>query len=591
MAAISTTPGSMSSIAVQELAQRWLQQDRDPETRKEIHDLLSAGDDNALESRLRRRIAFGTAGLRSSMQAGYAHMNSLTVLQASQGLATYILGQQSSSTVPPQAVVIGYDGRHNSEKFARLAATAFTAKGLDVLWFGELVHTPMVPFAVNHFSAAAGVMITASHNPKQDNGYKVYWSNGCQIIPPRDRDIATAIDLETGILSWDHKTIESSSAVRNILAEARGAYKRAIQVLAGPAKHGSTLPFTYTPMHGVGLPFMQEAVEMLGFTDHGMYVVAAQANPDAEFPTVPFPNPEEKGALNLAMEEATASGSKLIIANDPDADRFAAAECLDDGTWHQFTGNEMGALLAAYVLETSPLERGKMVMLASTVSSRMLQAIAEKEGCTFQETLTGFKYLGNVAQQMRERGLEPVYAYEEAIGYMFPSVVWDKDGIAAATVFLTARQKWHAEGLTPWQKLQSLFERYGYFEDSNTYLISPSPEATSATFAAIRSSSNGTPPTQIGQRKIRRWRDLTTGYDSSTADSTPDLPVDVAAQMITCWLDDAVFTARGSGTEPKIKLYVEAIGAASSAAAKMIANDVLKDLVREWFPRLRLAST
>ncbi|KAK3674559.1 hypothetical protein LTR78_005645 [Recurvomyces mirabilis] len=589
MATISTTPGSMSSTSVQELAQKWLQQDRDPETRKEIQDLLSVGDDVALESRLRRRIAFGTAGLRSSMQAGYAHMNSLTVLQASQGLATYILGQQSSHSVPPQAVVMGYDARYNSEKFARLAAAAFIAKGLDVLWFGELVHTPMVPFAVEHFSAAAGVMITASHNPARDNGYKVYWANGCQIIPPRDKDIATAIDLETDILSWDHNAIETSSAVRNILAEARGAYKRAIQILARPAKHGNMLPFTYTPMHGVGLPFMQEAVEILGFTDHGMYVVAAQANPDADFPTVPFPNPEEKGALNLAMEEATASGSQLIIANDPDADRFAAAEYLDDGRWHQFTGNEMGALLAAYVLETSSVERDQMAMLASTVSSRMLQAIAEKEGFRFQSTLTGFKYLGNVAQQMRERGLKPVYAYEEAIGYMFPSVVWDKDGIAAATVFLLARRKWHAEGLTPWRKLQSLFEHYGYFADANTYLISPSPEVTSATFAAIRNSSHGTPPTHIGKRKVRRWRDLTTGYDSGSADGTPDLPVDTAAQMITCWLDDAVFTARGSGTEPKIKLYVEAIGAASSAAAKTIANDVLKDLVSEWFPGLRLA--
>ncbi|KAK5115775.1 hypothetical protein LTR62_000864 [Meristemomyces frigidus] len=581
----------MATPTSYDLAQKWLQQDADPETISEIQNLLEDHDTAALESRLRSRIAFGTAGLRSSMKAGFAHMNSLTVLQASQGIATYVLSQHTSPLAESRSIVVGYDGRHNSEKFARLAAAAFLAKGLGVLWLG-LVHTPMVPFAITHFSAAAGVMVTASHNPKQDNGYKVYWANGCQIIPPRDKDIARAIELQDTILSWDLSAIDNNSAVRNVFGEARTAYIAAIETLVPSSRPSELLPFTYTPMHGVGLPFMQEAVRRISPTaNSAMQVVSAQAHPDPEFPTVPFPNPEEKGALDLAIKAAEQSGSRLIIANDPDADRFAAAEQLEDGTWHQFTGNEMGALLAAFIYETSTVDKSKLAMLASTVSSRMLKSLAKKEGFTFRETLTGFKYLGNVAQELRQEGFEPVFAYEEAIGYMFPTVAWDKDGIAAAVVFLIARQQWQGERISPWRKLQGLYERYGHFADANTYLTSPSPEVTEQTFAAIRTLNNGSVPSHLARREIRRWRDLTMGYDSGTADGRPELPIDAAAQMITCWLDDALFTARGSGTEPKIKLYVEAIGAKSSAEAKAVAREVLDDLVRAWFPGLKLAGS
>ncbi|TKA44472.1 hypothetical protein B0A54_05217 [Friedmanniomyces endolithicus] len=480
------------SLPIGKLATRWLQQDRDPDTRREIEALIAADDGTELERRLRQRIAFGTAGLRSAMKAGYAHMNSLTVLQASQGLADYILAQrQLQGTSGRPTVVIGYDARHNSQKFARLAAGAFLAKDFGVLWFGILVHTPMVPFAVSHFGAAAGVMVTASHNPPADNGYKVYWGNGCQIIPPHDKGIALAI-----------------------------------------------------------------ANVELSFDARLMHVVEAQAMPDPDFPTVHFPNPEEKGALDLACQEAERNGSKIVISNDPDADRFAAAERLEDRRWHQFTGNQMGVLLASYVLETSEVSEWLSMVLASTVSSRMLKAMGRRGAFKYRETLTGFKWLGNVAQQTARESWVPIFAFEEAIGYMFPSVVWDKDGIAAAVAFLAARRMWLAEGLTPYQKLQQLYQKWGYFE-----------------------------------RRITRWRDLTLGYDTATADGRPDLPTDPDSQMITCELEDGVvFTARGSGTEPKIKLYIEAT-AESSAEAKRLANEVLRDLLQEWFEGLNLAGT
>lgn len=570
--------------SIQDLAKRWLQLDQDETTRKEIKYLLDSNNEAELEQRLRKRIAFGTAGLRSSMKAGFSHMNSVTVLQASQGLAHYVIEQQESSHPPGQRlrIVIGHDARHNSEKFARLAAAAFVAKGVRVLWFNRLVHTPMVPFAIKCYAAAAGVMITASHNPKIDNGYKVYWSNGCQIIPPHDRGIAAAIDNEHLILSWDDKLVETDPRVEHISTELIQAYNAAIQKLVAPLPEAEqAVAFTYTPMHGVGLPFMQDVARILQ-VEESMHTVAIQAQPDPEFPTVSFPNPEEKGALDLAYQEAENNGTSVVLANDPDADRLAVAEHIGSRGWHQFSGNQMGILLGSYVFETYKGNKSKLAMLASTVSSRMIASMAKREGFNFRETLTGFKWLGNVAQELVREGYDPAYAYEEAIGYMFPTVVWDKDGIAAAAVFLSAWRRWMIQGLTPWQKLQQLYERYGYFEDANTYLISPSPDTTAQVFDDVRTSSDGTRPSRVSEREILRWRDLTLGYDSAGQDGKPDLPVDPSAQMITCELDGVVFTARGSGTEPKIKLYIEARGI-SSADAKRCADGVLHDLLKEWF--------
>ena len=584
---------------IRDLALTWLSLDRDETTAQEILDLLQAKDEAELELRLRKRITFGTAGLRAAMKAGFAFMNTLTVLQASQGLARYVRDQRHDITNPNDSpsVVIGYDARYNSERFARLAAAAFLSSGFSVFWFGQIVHTPMVPFAVKYYGASAGVMITASHNPKNDNGYKVYWKNASQIIPPHDVGIAAAIEKVDRIFTWDDMQIDhfrsGRSVVTRIFDEAVDAYFQSLNDLAlGPAVEYQGPRFVYTPMHGVGLPFMRRAVNLLPTYAGSMHIVGQQAAPDPEFPTVPFPNPEENGALDLAKSEADRRGISFIIANDPDADRFAFAEKVAN-VWHQFSGNQIGILFGSYIFETFSGTKSQLAMLASTVSSRMLASMAEKEGFTFRETLTGFKWLGNVAQDLQRQGYAPVYAYEEAIGYMFSSVVWDKDGIAAATVFLKALLHWTKQGLTPWSKLQQLYERYGYFEDANTYLISPSPDTTNKVFQEIRKLNNGSRPVSVGGRSIKRWRDLTLGYDTGTADGKPILPVDASAQMITCELDDVVFTARGSGTEPKIKLYIEA-KAQSSGSAKSQANGVLQSLLNEWFKPeygLRLAGT
>jgi phosphoglucomutase len=416
---------------ITELARDWLELDEDPTTSDEISKLLVDGNTDELEKRLRHRIAFGTAGLRGPMQGGFACMNSLTVIQASQGLAAYLL--KTEDNVKRRGVVIGRDARHNSERFAQLCAAAFVAKGIKVWWYEDPSHTPLVPFGVRELDAVAGIMITASHNPAKDNGYKVYWSNGCQIIPPHDSGIAESILENLKPVTWDTSVVDESLLVEGSLGLVKDKYYKAILCAVQPdnvsVKMDPELKFVYTPMHGVGLPAMQQCVETLGVASQ-MTVVEAQAQPDPDFPTVKFPNPEEKGALDLAIETAEKSSIRLILASDPDADRLAAAEKVGE-RWHIFTGNQLGVLLGSYLFERYPASkpREKLAMLASTVSSRMLAALAKKEGFKFTETLTGFKWLGNVARDLDRQGYNAVYAFEEALGYMVPQTVHDKDSV------------------------------------------------------------------------------------------------------------------------------------------------------------------
>jgi phosphoglucomutase len=573
----------MVSPEIKELAKEWLAIDRDEESRDEIYKLLVQGNEDELRKRLTPRISFGTAGLRARMEAGFARMNAVTVIQASQGLAEYVM--EKCDDVKQRGVIIGRDARHNSEKFARLTAAAFVAKGIKVWWLEVPVHTPLVPFGVKQLNTAAGIMITASHNPPQDNGYKVYWENGCQIIPPHDKGIAASIQKNLETISWDESVVDDSMLVQGTLGLVQDAYTKAAAYAADweqKLKQSSELKlkFAYTAMHGVGLPYMTAALEQLGVAQY-MHVVQEQAHPDPDFPSVKFPNPEEKGAMDMAYLSADRHGIDLVLANDPDADRFAVAQKVD-GQWHQFTGNQLGILLASHVYHAYTKPKEKLAMLSSTVSSRMLAVMAKKEGFYHEETLTGFKWMGNMALYLDEQGYDSRFAFEEAIGYMIPGVVHDKDGVAAAATFLTAVVQWQQQDLTPWTRLQELYKTYGYFEDANTYLISPSPKVTEEVFQYVRSL--GSPyPTKLAHRKVHKWRDLTLGYDSSTEDHQPRLPIDPESQMITCEVDgDVRFTVRGSGTEPKIKFYIEAQGRTSEAAKKE-ANAVLKELLAEWF--------
>ena len=495
-------------------------------------------------------LTFGTAGLRAAMEAGFNRLNSLTIIQTSQGLAEFLLEHERGAMA--SGIVIGYDGRHNSKKFAQLAAAAFNAKNIRVWMYEDVVHTPLVPFAVRHLHAAAGIMITASHNPAQDNGYKVYGSNGCQINSPVDVEIARFILNNLEPITWN---IEVQEALQeSILAPLTEKYlETLVQYINSWKKPGIPPRFVYTPMHGVGLRIVTMALKNLDVLGT-MVLVEEQAQPNPDFPTVRYPNPEEDGALELAKSTADRKGICLVLANDPDADRFAVAEKIGN-EWKQLTGDQVGILIASHIVSNiTPRADQHDVLLTSAVSSEMLSFMSAEEGFASQDTLTGFKWLGNCARFLEEKGERVHFAYEEALGYMFPNIVGDKDGIAAATYFLHACAEWGS----PWAKLQQLYQKYGYFETMNTYWRTPDTKTTKLAFENIRRL--GTPfPTSMGARKVLRWRDLTEGYDSLTDGNVPSLPSSAASQMITCWLsaksnDDGIrFTIRASGTEPKIK--------------------------------------
>lgn len=605
-----TTPHSLLAQSLMDsLVSEWLRLDQNPKTRAEIEKLSGGNNQDELRARLANRIEFGTAGLRGRMEAGFSRMNDLTIIQASQGLCAYVL-QQNPDTAQDEGIVIGHDHRHNSERWALLTARAFISKGVKVYLHRELVHTPLVPFSVGRLRAACGVMITASHNPKDDNGYKVYWQNAVQIIEPHDKGIAESIkaNLEPGPNAWSVDDVTESPLCFDKTEEMTELYldqvSSQIHDRSLQQSNASTdLKFVFTAMHGVGYKIATRAVESAAFKP--FIVVQAQQEPDPDFPTVPFPNPEEKGALNLAIEEANRQGADYVFAVDPDADRFAAAEKQTDGKWTQFTGDQMGTLLASSVLDRhkksgKPIE--KLAMVASTVSSKMLESMATTEGFKFAECLTGFKWIGNTALNLEEEGYDVKFGYEEAIGFMCSPEIRDKDGVTAMITFAELTVTSRAEGKRLSERLNDLYNKYGYHQTKNSYFICHDPEAITKIFARLRSfpdsnnSSTATPvtyPSGAAGLPVTAVRDLTTGseYDSETKDKKPILPV-TGGEMITFKLGSVeagvqvVMTLRTSGTEPKIKYYIEGRGSDKDKISASL-DGIVNDLRDSWMEAKR----
>jgi phosphoglucomutase/phosphopentomutase len=366
------------------------------------------------------------------MGAGYSKMNDLTVIQTTQGFCRY-LESCFEQTIKKRGVVIGHDARHNSQRFAALAAAVFLSQGIRVYLYHDIVPTPYVPFAVVHYGTVAGIMITASHNPKEDNGYKVYWENGAQIIRPHDSNIAKSIEinLEPWPQAWDSSLATQSPLRLDPLDEVNEKYHQAVSTQCcfnGELNEDTKMKFTYSAMHGVGYQFVQRLFSQFGIPE--VIPVKEQVTPDPDFPTVKFPNPEEgKSALALSIETANANNSSVILANDPDADRLAVAEKQESGVWHVFTGNEIGTLLGWWAFYNHKRQHpeqfpGDVYMLASTVSSKMIGSMAQVEGFKFIETLTGFKWMGNQAQELMSQGKTVLFAFEEAIGFRMPSGAW-----------------------------------------------------------------------------------------------------------------------------------------------------------------------
>lgn len=437
------------------------------------------------------RISFGTAGLRSTMKPGPLGMNDLVVLQAAQGIAKYALKeQQQSKTKKPPMAVIGYDHRSNPDlnisslSFAILTALVFQEAGIEPILLHDYAFTPLVPFVLQKTEAIVGIMVTASHNPKQDNGYKVYASDGCQIRSPMDSDISK--EIMANLVPWkDYASLLSDLQQQNStdpclgLSDPEMTKTMTADYFAALKKHGlmtgqARIPstdaslspppaFAYTAMHGIGHPFAERVFSEFGLPP--FVAIPAQKEPDCTFPTVPFPNPEEKGALDIAKAYATEQKCDIVLANDPDADRLAVAEKdRSTGEWTVFSGDQIGTMLGHWIWNQIGKNCGKPVsMCGSTVSSKMLGEIAKVEGFHFEDTLTGFKWIGSRSQGLsKNEGYRNLFGYEEAIGFCCGDVIFDKDGISAMAVFSEmALFVYREPGLTLKQHMQSLYDKYG----------------------------------------------------------------------------------------------------------------------------------
>lgn len=578
--------------ALDQKVTEWLTYDKNETTLNAIRSLLAEKKFEEINKLLSKRINFGTAGLRGTMGPGYACMNDLVIIQTAQGFLNYLI-KTDENLLKEGGIVIGYDGRHNSRRWAELTAAIFIHAGYSAKLFSTVCPTPFIPYTIRQFKCASGVMVTASHNPKDDNGYKVYGSNGAQIISPVDEQVQASIleNLEPLETSWDTSILSKSSLLTDPRADIFCRYTDVIyKEISEESKNLNkkmNLLFTYTPMHGVAYDFIERIFKVINVN---FEVVQEQKDPHPDFPTVKFPNPEEgKESLDLSFKTADAKGSTIILANDPDADRLAVAEKNPQtGSWKVFNGNEIGALLGWWLFNSFkkknpdfPLE--KVYMLCSTVSSMILKTMSKKEGFKFLDTLTGFKWLGNKALELEQQGNKVIFCFEEAIGFLVTTQVLDKDGISAAAQLATMASYIYSQNKTLDIQLTEIFDTYGLHISCNSYYICHEPSIIKEIFTQIRNArGENTYPESIlnGKYKITSVRDLTTGYDNNQPDNKAILPVSAASEMITFTFENGlVCTLRTSGTEPKVKYYTELCATPEIKDKQQLIN-IQKEMVK-----------
>ena len=533
-------------------ARAWLRQDPDAETRDELALLITraaAGDDGALTdlgARFGSRLAFGTAGLRGALGAGPNRMNRVLVTQAAAGFAAFLRRR-----TPHPTVVIGYDGRKNSRVFAQDSAEIFAGAGLRAILLPRMLPTPVLAFAVRHLQADAGVMVTASHNPPNDNGYKVYLGGpdeGAQIVSPSDAAIAAEIAAVAA--AGDITALPRSSAYEIAPEEVVQAYVAATASVAPAPESARGMRWVYTAMHGVGAETLSRIVAAAGYPAPAM--VAAQQHPDPAFPTVAFPNPEEPGAMDLAFARARETDAEFVLANDPDADRLAVAipSAAAEGGWRRLTGNEVGLLLAARAARLAEGTPGA-ALACSLVSSPGLGAIAAHHGLAHAETLTGFKWISRAAGM--------VFGYEEALGYLVnPETVRDKDGISAAVAILGLAAEARGRGATLADLLAEHAATYGHFASSQVSVRVEDVTVIADTMLSLRTL----PPDRIGSFAVATAEDLA-------------LPGGILppGDVLRYTLDDGSrVIVRPSGTEPKLKVYIDAVAESADAASDTVTR-------------------
>lgn len=538
-------------------AQAWADQDPDAETRNELLALISAKDIAALEARMGSRLEFGTAGLRGELGAGPNRMNRVLVAQAAAGIRDFVL----ENFADQPSVVIGFDGRINSDIFARDSAEIFAAAGITTHLFDGVVPTPVLAFAGKRLNTSAAIMVTASHNPPRDNGYKVYLggaNGGSQITSPADKQISAKIHAVAE--SQTFAAIAKSNDIQIIGDAMRNEYIAETAKITGLIQNGDALKIVYTAMHGVGWHVVEKLFAAVGLSRPA--TVDAQLLPDGNFPTVAFPNPEEPGAMDLSFDLAQQVKADLILANDPDADRLAVGipDANAANGWRRLTGDELGLLLGHEVASRTVAAGGSGTLACSIVSSSALAKVAQHFGLDYRETLTGFKWISKVP------GL--VFGFEEALGYCIdPKNTPDKDGVSAALLVAAIASDLALEGKTIADRLAEMGELYGHFATGQISIRVQDLSIISGLMIKLRQN----PPAQIDGTNAA-FTDL--GIATPALGATDGLRFDLA--------DGRRVIVRPSGTEPKLKCYLQAIGESKTAAQESLAalNAAMSELLK-----------
>lgn len=524
---------------------QWLQKDPEPSTRNELQQLINSNDQKELSDRFSSRLAFGTAGLRGKVGAGPNRMNRLVVLETSLGLGLYL--EKTVTNAKERGVIIGYDARPDSKQFAQDSAEVLLSLGFTVYLTDDVVPTPLVAFGVKHFATAAGIVVTASHNPPEYNGYKVYWGNGAQIIPPHDKGIAACIDDATQMPITQTNLNDAGEKLHWLDHSFNQLY---LTELLNSSTLITTTPkqtsVAYTAMHGVGGKFVSTIAKETGFNQ--FYTVKEQYSPDGTFPTVNFPNPEEPGAMDKVIALAKKENADIACANDPDADRFAAAAKTESGEYRMLTGDQVGILLADFILANQP----ETCLIGNTiVSSSLLEKIAAQYQASYFKTLTGFKWLTNVAIDKQTEEMPFVFAYEEALGYTVSNLVWDKDGLSAFAVFISLAENLKCKGTTVWDKLLEIYNKYGF------YVTAQKSIAFDPNEKSIGEKLRETPPASIAGKQILCIEDFQLSTKTFNSGKTEPLDFPKSDVLIYQLENNYRVIVRPSGTEPKIKCYYE----------------------------------
>ena len=522
-------------------ARSWQSQDPDAETKAELEALILAGDEQGLTDRFGARLGFGTAGLRGELGAGPNRMNRVLVAQAAVGIARYL-----KANFDDPSCVIGFDARKNSDVFAKDSAEILVGLGVRAYLYDSLVATPMVAFAVRELGCSAGIMVTASHNPPADNGYKVFDFTGSQIIPPMDALIASEIDkfaekesVSDLVRSSDYSSVPASISVD---------YLQGVSGLMNRHSDRKSLKIVYSAMHGVGAEFIEKIFDLAGMDP--LIPVASQHKPDGTFPTVAFPNPEEPGAMDKSIETAKASGADLVLANDPDADRLCVAYKDSTGNYIQLSGDDLGLLLAEELAGRAKREGVSGTLACSIVSSSAIEKVAEHYGLDFAQTLTGFKWVGRVPNL--------IFGYEEALGYCVDSKrVKDKDGLSAALVVADIATTLAASGYTIGDQLEKLGARDGYFATDQISIRVKDLSIIENLMKKLRTN-----PIQELDGQAVVFTDYLNGWGNLPG--TDAIQFDLA--------DGRRVIVRPSGTEPKLKCYLLAVAEESNRSQSMLAS-------------------